>query len=123
MSVDFANRSLENPNTQSVSGSKAKNAPFQQRSVQLPKSRLKPIKPKTEQKKRSFRIWCVEVEHKVGGEEAIKLVEELRKKLHKELFEVLEAEQKKEVEREDAIQKVCDARVTNIRRSGKRRKN
>ena len=42
---------------------------------------------------------------KIKGEEAIKIVEELRRKLHKELLDVLEAEQKKEAEREESIKK------------------
>ena len=42
---------------------------------------------------------------KIKGEEAIKIVEELRRKLHKELLDVLEAEQKKEAEREENIKK------------------
>ena len=46
------------------------------------------------------------MENKIKGEEAIKIVEELRKRLHKELFDVLEAEQKKEAEREESIKKV-----------------
>jgi len=88
---------VDNTVKQSMSIQKEKksvNIPVQQRSVQeqFSKNRLKMPKPVSPVK--------------LGGEDAIKTVEDLRKKLHKELLEVLEFEQKKEVEREETLKKV-----------------
>jgi len=124
LSPDFA-RSVQQANTQSVIAAKnnqsqnspnKSNAP-QNRSVQIPKNKpLKPIQrkvgkasqPKQENKRifKHLKIFRIAAPlSKEQAEKAVKEVEELRAKLHKELLEVLEAEQKKEAEREEALKK------------------
>lgn len=76
----------------------------QNRSVQIPKGRLKPLKPKPKPSASPAAAGNGSAS-KIKGDEAIRLVEELRKKLHKELLDILEAEQKKEGEREEALKK------------------
>lgn len=78
-------------------------SPEHTRSLQyskLKQSKPKPAKP-TKSKRRDKHIAANAKEAK--KDDGIRIVEELREKLHKELLSVLEEEQRKEVEREEKL--------------------
>lgn len=96
----------------SIQKEKQSPVPFQQRSLQIQHLRPKALKsstntkPKPRPKPAEQNKPSPIIEKK--SEDAIRVVEDLRKKLHKELLDVLESEQKKEAEREETIKKVIN---------------